>query len=67
MQQEHEETNYIMLAIVLAFGVFLVAGLVVVPAIDQADAANGISDSRNKGKQGFAKSGGQGGGCDACV
>jgi hypothetical protein len=31
MQQQ--ESNYIMLAIVLAFGVFLVAGLIVVPAI----------------------------------
>jgi hypothetical protein len=35
------ETNYIMLAIVLAFGVFLVAGLRVVPAMtDEADAKN---------------------------
>ncbi len=31
------------------------------PVIEEVDAANGISDSRNKGKQGFAKSGGQGG------
>jgi len=39
MQQEHQETSYIKIAIVLASGVFLVAGLVVVSAmVEEADA-----------------------------
>ena len=39
MNNQQQETNYIMLAIVLAFGVFLAAGLVVVPAmIEEAEA-----------------------------
>ncbi len=33
-----QETNYIMLAIVLAFGVFLIVGLLIIPAIEQAQA-----------------------------
>ena len=52
MQQEHQETNYIMLAIVLALGVFLVAGLVVVPTIElqqaQAD-KGGVPNSHSAG------------------
>ncbi len=36
-----QETNYVMLAIMLAFGVFLVNGLVVVPAMtDEVEAKN---------------------------
>ncbi|HKO64514.1 MAG TPA: hypothetical protein VJU13_04880 [Candidatus Nitrosocosmicus sp.] len=52
-------------------------GLVVVPSLEQADAANIVSESKNKGKQGELKSdgkrqgkggseGGGGGGCQTC-
>ena len=56
------KSETLMLTITLALAIALVGGLVVVPAIEQhADAANSISDARNKGQQGFVKSGGQGG------
>ena len=43
-----QETNYITLAIVLAFSIFLVAGLVVVPAMtEQVDAK--CEGTRNNG------------------
>ena len=62
------QTNTLMVAILIAFGVILVAGLVVIPTIEQAaHASNAISDSRNKGQRGFDKSGGQGGSsCTVC-
>ena len=57
-------TNTVMVAIFVALGVMLVAGLVVIPTIYEAHASNAISDSRNKGRQGFTQSGGQSsGGC----
>jgi hypothetical protein len=55
------QTNTIMLGIFIALGVMLVAGLMVVPAIHEAHASNDISNSRNKGQQGFTKSKGNGG------
>ena len=55
------QVNTLMLAVFIALGVVLVAGLVVVPAIHEAQASNAISDSRNKGQQGFTKSKGNGG------
>ena len=57
----------IMLTLTIALAIALVGGLVVIPAIEHADAANSISDARNKGQRGFDKSGGQGGGiCNGC-
>jgi len=51
MQQEQQETNYIMLAIVLAFGVFLVAGLVVVSAmVQEAEAKEKTKDAKKPKK-----------------
>jgi hypothetical protein len=53
MQQQ--ESNYIMLAIVLAFGVFLVAGLIVVPAIglqQQAIDPNGAAAQQQQAQDG---------------
>ena len=43
--------NELMVAIFVAVGATLVAGLVVIPAIHEAQASNAISDSRNKGQQ----------------
>jgi hypothetical protein len=57
-------TNNAMLAIFLALGVVLVLGLVVIPAIHEAQARSLTAVFRDKGQQGFAQSGGQSnGGC----
>jgi hypothetical protein len=56
--------NTTVLAItVLVIALGLVAAFTVAIPVLQAHASNGISDTRNKGQQGFAKSGGQGGKC----
>jgi hypothetical protein len=51
--------------IVMMFAIFLVAalavGLVVIPVLEEAHARSAIASARNKGQQGFIKSGGQGG------
>jgi hypothetical protein len=66
-----QETNYVMLAIMLAFGVFLVAGLVVVPTIEEVQAkgppakAQAILAAEPR-ERGTVASGGQGGGCNSC-
>jgi hypothetical protein len=57
------------LAITAVFVVltFVAAVTIAYPALE-AHASNAISDARNKGKQGFLKSGGQGGGnCGRCI
>jgi hypothetical protein len=55
--------NTILAITALVVALALVAAFTVaIPAL-QAHASNGISDARNKGQQGFAKSGGQGGKC----
>jgi hypothetical protein len=53
----------ILVAIFIALGVVLVAGLVVIPAIEEAQARSDTALERNKGQQGFVQSGGQSGGC----
>ena len=49
----------IMLSLAIALAIALVAGLVVVPVIEEAQAANPISDANNKGKRGESASGGK--------
>ena len=57
-----------MFAIFIALGLVVVVDFVVLPAIDEAQARSAIASERNKGQQGFAQSGGQGGGsCFSCV
>ena len=65
----HTNTNTVMVATFVALGIMLVAGLIAIPAIDQAHARNAIASERNKGQQGFSQSGGQGGGrvCTLCT
>jgi hypothetical protein len=60
------QTNTLMITLFIALGVMLVAGLIAIPAIDEAHARNSIASERNKGQYGFVKSGGQGGGCFSC-
>jgi uncharacterized membrane protein len=45
----------------LAFAVMLIGGLIVIPVIEAAEAANAISDERNKGKWGAIKGNSDGG------
>ena len=47
MNNQQQETNYIVLAIVLAFGVFLAAGLVVVPAMIEEAGCKGKKPKHN--------------------
>ena len=57
-----------MVAIFVALGVTLVAGLVLIPILEEAQARSDIALARNKGQQGFEQSGGQGGSdCGICV
>ena len=48
-----------MLAALVALGVILVAGLVVIPAIHEAQAISSTALDRNKGQQGDSASGGK--------
>jgi hypothetical protein len=48
-----------MLAIFVALGVVLVAGLIAIPALDQAYASNATSDSKKNGQQGTESSDGK--------
>jgi hypothetical protein len=66
MNDRVNTTTSLMAMLTIALAIALVGGLVVVPAIEQAHAANSISDARNKGKQGDLSSGGKrrGGGSD---
>ena len=45
------QTNILMVAIFVALGVMLVAGLIAIPAIDEAHARNAIASKRNKGER----------------
>src|SRR5690349_20278066 len=47
-----KQMDTLLLAIVVAFGLFLVAGLIVIPAMHEAQARNAIVSERNKGQQG---------------
>jgi hypothetical protein len=64
------QTNTVMLGIFIALGVVLVAGLVVIPIIHEAQARSLTATLNNKGQQGDSASGGKrhgvGGGCDGC-
>ncbi len=55
------DTIVAIMAVVIALG--LVAAFTIAIPVLQTHASNSISDARNKGQQGFAKSGGQGGKC----
>jgi hypothetical protein len=60
------DRNTILLSLVVALGVALVAGLVVIPAIHEAQARSLTAVLRDKGQQGDDASGGKrqgGGGC----
>lgn len=48
-----------MVAILMGMGVVLVAGLVVIPAIQEAQARSATATERNKGQQGELSSGGK--------
>lgn len=50
------QTNTIMLAVFVALGVVLVAGLVVIPAIHEAQARSDTALANYKGKQGESAS-----------
>lgn len=60
-----KETTSIM---AIALAVVMIAGLIAIPVLEQAEAANPTSESRDKGQQGDRSSGGkrhgQGGGID---
>ena len=60
--------NNTMVFLLLATVGVILAGLIVIPVIEAAEAANAISESRNKGQQGesssVGKRKGQGGGID---
>jgi hypothetical protein len=47
--------NTLMLALFVALGAMLVVGLVVLPAIDQAQARSSTAEERNKGQRGSEK------------
>jgi hypothetical protein len=47
-----QNTNTLMVAIFVALGVVLIAGLMVIPAIDEAHARNAVASERNKGQRG---------------
>jgi hypothetical protein len=55
--------NTILIIIALIVALALVAAFTVSIPTLQAHASNDISDARNKGQQGFTKSGGHGGKC----
>jgi hypothetical protein len=60
-----------MVAIFIALGVMLVVGLVVIPAIHEAQARSLTAELRNKGQRGDDASGGKrqggsGGSCPTC-
>ena len=62
-------TDTVMLAIFVALGVMLVAGLVVIPVIHEAQARSLTAALRDKGQQGDFSSGGKrsgGGDCSGC-
>jgi hypothetical protein len=64
------KTNTLMLVVFVAFGVMLVAGLVVIPVIHEAQARSLTATLNNKGQQGDSASGGKrsgGGTCPNCV
>jgi len=44
----------------LVVAVVVIGGLIIIPVIEAAEAANAISESRNKGKQGALKGQGRG-------
>jgi hypothetical protein len=67
--------NTVMALFFVAVAVMFIAGLAVIPALQEAQAANAISTSRDKGAQGELMSDGKrqgnggsggGGGCQTC-
>jgi hypothetical protein len=52
-------TNTIMLSVVVALGLVLVVGLVVIPVIHEAQAISSTALDRRKGVQGDSSSGGK--------
>ena len=57
-------TSTTMIILLLASAAIVIGGLIAIPVIEAADAANAISEGRNKGQNGEIKSNGrrQGGG-----
>jgi len=53
------DVNTVLALIFLASAVVVIGGLIAVPVIEAADAANAISEGRNKGKHGEFASGGK--------
>jgi SNF family Na+-dependent transporter len=64
---EKTDVNTALAIFFVAFAVVFIAGLVVIPALQEAEAANTISEQRNKGKWGAIQGNGGGGGvCPQC-
>jgi mono/diheme cytochrome c family protein len=63
VQEKTTMQNQLMVAIFVALGVMLVAGLVVIPAINEAQARSDTALTNNKGQQGVIKSKGNCHGC----
>jgi hypothetical protein len=61
-------TSTIMLSVVVALGLALVVGLVVIPALHEAQARSLTATLNNKGQQGDSASGGKrhNPGCNSC-
>ena len=49
---ENHNPNTVIALFFVAVAVMLIGGLAVIPALQEAEAANGTSESRNKGQQG---------------
>ena len=66
--EEINKVNTALAIVLIAFAVVIMAGLIVIPALQEAQAANSISDSRDKGARGDAKSDfkRQGKNCELC-
>jgi hypothetical protein len=54
---QKNDVNTALAIFFLATAVVLIGGLIVIPVIEVAEAANATSESKNKGKQGRIKSG----------
>ena len=61
-----ENTNTLMLAVFIALGAVLVAGLVVIPVLHEAQARCLTATLNNKGQQGDSASDGKRSGTDVC-
>jgi hypothetical protein len=54
---KNNNVNTVLVIIFLAGAIVVIGGLIVIPVIEEAEAANPTSESRNKGQQGDIASG----------